>query len=65
VPKPDAEELAGILERCAAATWAAWVDGTGQPAWHELDERTRERVRLASRAGLAAVGLTPEGGAEP
>jgi hypothetical protein len=59
VGRPDAEEIAGVVERHAAATWGAWVAGTGEPAWPALPERVRDRLRAAVRAGLAASGLLP------
>jgi hypothetical protein len=62
IPKPDAAELAGLVERCAAATWDAWISGTSAPGWDALPERGRERVRAAVRAGLVAAGLVPEPG---
>jgi hypothetical protein len=60
--KPDEEEIGGIVERHAAATWAAWIAGTHEPAWNALPERVREKIRAASKAGLVAVGLLPTTG---
>jgi hypothetical protein len=60
IPKPDAAELAVLVERAALATWSTWISGTSAPAWPDLPERVRERVRASVWAGLVAAGVIQE-----